>query len=126
MILDFSVLCSMMFGESFDRVETSPRLEEKLSEFTENVHKIFTSTTRLMSFPPKLAEALNLKRWTDFEENVNLVLQLGNGIFDEFLEESPCNDGLVLKMKEVDMSHDMIKRIFVDLIVAAGDTVSFR
>lgn len=115
-----------MFGESFDQIETNSRLEKKLSEFTENVHKIFTSTTRLMSFPPKLAESLNLKRWTDFEENVNLVLQLGNGIVDEFLKESTCDDGLVLKMKEVNMSLDMIKRIFVDLIVAAGDTVSYR
>ncbi|KAL5285479.1 CYP315A1 family protein [Megaselia abdita] len=120
-----NVLCSIMFGESFDRIDSNPRLEAKLSEFTDNVHKIFTSTTRLMSFPPKLAEALNLKRWTDFEENVDLVLQLGNGIVDEFLKESPCDDGLVLKMKEVDMSLDMIKRIFVDLIIAAGDTTAF-
>lgn len=121
----FPVLCSIMFGESFDQVENSPHLEEKLSEFTENVHEIFNSTTKLMNFPPKLAESLNLKRWTNFEENVTLVLQLGNGIVDEFLKSSPCDDGLALRMKEAGMSLDMIKRIFVDLIAAAGDTVSF-
>lgn len=111
-----------MFGPSFDQIDTNAELEVKLCKFTDNVHKIFTSTTSLMSFPPKLAESLNLKRWTDFEENVSLVLNLGNEIFDEFVQGS-TDEGLVLKMKEVDMPLEMIRRIFVDLIIAAGDTV---
>lgn len=114
-----------MFGDSFDQIESNSQLEQRLSEFSDNVHKIFTNTTHLSSFPPKLAKLFNMKIWTDFESNVSLVLEQGNGIVDEIFEASSCDDGLVLRMKEAGMSLNIIKRIFVDLIIAAGDTVSF-
>lgn len=122
------VVCSVMFGYKTDSV-SNLKLTERINEFANNVHKIFENSANLMSFPPKLAKILRLKIWTQFEEDVTAVLKMGNEIIDmEIDQKNDSNsheDGLFVKMRSAGMSLEVIKRIFVDLIIAAGDTTAF-
>ena len=122
------VVCSIMFG-SF--ATSSPQIEAHLNAFTHIVHKIFENSVKLMNFPPQLAKLLGLGMWQDFERNVAEVLQQGSQIIDMFLElskEEEDYDGkanaLFYMLHDAEMDTAMIKRIFVDLVIAAGDTVS--
>lgn len=114
-----------MFG-SF--ATTSPEIVQALNSFTFLVHKIFVNSAVLMNIPPQLAKILNLKIWKDFEANVEKVLKEGSAIIDMFVSlSSEENDydaeALFFKLQEAEMDYAMIKRIFVDLVIAAGDTV---
>lgn len=111
-----------MFGNSY---LYDPSLQLALENFSKVVHKIFENSSALMNFPPKLAKLLNLRLWSEFEANVTKVLQQGNDIIDEFMKQSTSeDDGLYAKLKEAEVPLLVIKRIFVDLVIAAGDTVS--
>lgn len=103
--------------------ETFQNLIEK---FTQNVHRIFEHSAPLMSISPVLARRLGLKIWTQFEQSVSQTLLLANEICDIALATSSSSNSdncMLLKMQELGMTSDMIKRIFVDLLIAAGDTV---
>ncbi|XP_055374988.1 cytochrome P450 315a1, mitochondrial [Condylostylus longicornis] len=118
------VLTSIMFGISISNSSSEDLLNE-IEIFSKNVNKIFESSSSLMNFPPKLAEILKLKIWTDFETNVTNVLEMGNKIIDKSVSEFGYGNGLLSKMIECKISKDDIKRIFVDLIIAAGDTTAY-
>lgn len=111
-----------MFGETSDLEIYDIHLA--VDEFSDIVHKIFESSSPLMNFPPKLAKMLGLKIWREFENSVNQVLAKGGRVIDLFLERtSAYPGGLYEKLQESEVPLDMIKRIFVDLVIAAGDTV---
>lgn len=119
----YTVIMSIMFGnEHF----CNPDQEQSLDEFSSVVHKIFASSSVLMNIPPKIAKWLNLKSWREFKENVDEVLDKAYQIMDLYMSNKSTNsgDGLYWKLKEVELTDNMIKCIFVDLIIAAGDTVS--
>uniref|UniRef100_A0A1A9V720 Cytochrome P450 315a1, mitochondrial n=1 Tax=Glossina austeni TaxID=7395 RepID=A0A1A9V720_GLOAU len=118
-----NVIISVMFGNSY---LYDPSLQLALENFSKVVHKIFENSSALMNFPPKLAKLLNLRLWSEFEANVTKVLQQGNDIIDEFMKQSTNeDDGLYAKLKEAEVPLLVIKRIFVDLVIAAGDTTAF-
>ena len=110
-----------MFGDGFE--QATAELILKINQFSNNVHKIFETSANLMNFPPKLAQLFNMKIWHEFENSVTKVLEMGNDVIDSCIEEIGYGNGLLLMMKNCDMPIDDIKRIFVDLIIAAGDTV---
>lgn len=112
-----------MFGETSDL--ESLDVQMAVDDFSNIVHKIFESSSPLMNFPPKLAKMLGLKMWLEFEESVNQVLAKGYHVIDLFLERtSAYPGGLYEKLQDAEVPLEMIKRIFVDLVIAAGDTVS--
>lgn len=123
-----------MFGSVSLSNTNGMKIELALQEFSQIVHKIFECSALLMSFPPTLAKMLNLRMWHDFELNVKEVLCKGSEIIDLYvahnIEESKVvsssNDSAALfyRLQHVGMPLTMIKRIFVDLVIAAGDTVS--
>lgn len=94
-----------------------------IEEFTQVVHKIFKHSTALQTIPPKMADFLKIKAWTEFVSVVNRTLYLGNKIIDEAFENCPKNHGLLNQFKEMNISKEDINRLFTDLIIAAGDTV---
>lgn len=95
-----------------------------IEEFSEVVHKIFEYSVKLQTIPPQLADFLKIKAWTEFGRVVNRTLQLGNKIIDEAIEHCPRDsDGLMNQFKDKNIGKDDIKRLFTDLIIAAGDTV---
>ncbi|EDV92546.1 cytochrome P450 315a1, mitochondrial [Drosophila grimshawi] len=122
------VLCGIMFGSS---VLTCPKMQSSLNEFTQIVHKVFEHSSRLMNFPPKLAQLLRLRIWSDFESNVGEVLQQGEAIIELCIKsqleqpQSEQEEALYHKLQAAAVPIEMIRRIFVDLVIAAGDTTAF-
>ncbi|XP_065354966.1 cytochrome P450 315a1, mitochondrial [Calliphora vicina] len=118
------VIISVMFGETSDLEILD--IQQAVDDFSNIVHKIFESSSPLMNFPPKVAKMLGLKMWLEFEESVNEVLIKGYHVIDLFLERtSAYPGGLYEKLKEAEVPLEMIKRIFVDLVIAAGDTTAY-
>lgn len=112
-----------MFGDTSDL--QSRDIQMAVEDFSNNVHKIFESSSPLMNFPPKLAKLLGMKIWHQFAESVDQVLAKGYSVVDKFLDlTSFYPGGLFEKLTDAEVPLEMIKRIFVDLVIAAGDTVS--
>ncbi|KAH8294740.1 hypothetical protein KR018_002386, partial [Drosophila ironensis] len=122
------VLCCIMFGNS---VITSTEIQSALDEFTQIVHKVFEHSSRLMTFPPRLAQMLRLRIWRDFEANVDEVLREGAAIIDHCIRlqqlqvKQEQEEALYQRLQAAEVPDEMIKRIFVDLVIAAGDTTAF-
>ncbi|KAH8264539.1 hypothetical protein KR038_009695 [Drosophila bunnanda] len=123
------VLCCIMFGNS---VLTCPKIQSSLDYFTQIVHKVFEHSSRLMTFPPRLAQMLRLRIWRDFEVNVEEVLREGAAIIDHCIgvldldHQQPHEESaLFQRLQAAEVPGEMIKRIFVDLVIAAGDTTAF-
>lgn len=101
---------------------TNPELNQLLPEFTLIVQDIFESTAPLMTIPPAFAKKYNLRIWKQFEQSVSRTLEIANSIVNIGLKIN--GNGLLKEMQANKMSTEMIRRIFIDLIIAAGDTVS--
>lgn len=115
------VVTGVMLGETGQ----DDRLRPILDQFADTVESVFEHSAPLMTFPPALARKYNLRLWQRFEESVRLTLQLANAIVDIGLQrlQTSSRMGVIAEMTAMGMSADVIKRIFVDLIIAAGDTV---
>lgn len=101
------------------------RLSSLIVEFSETVEMVFEHSAPLMTFPPSLAKKWNLQIWQRFENSVTQTLNLANAIVDIGLQSinNQSRIGLIAEMHALGMQPEMIKRIFADLIIAAGDTV---
>lgn len=73
---------------------------------------------------PEIARRFHLNIWKKFESSVTDTLKIASDIIDYGLEQQQCG-GLLSEMKMLGMSTNMIKRLFIDLIIAAGDTTAF-
>lgn len=102
------------------------RLLPLVDKFCAKVETVFEHSAPLMTFPPTIAQKYNLKLWQRFESSVTETLTLANAIIDFGLLSDNRSNGLIAKMLESGMSPEDIKRIFIDLIMAAGDTVHFN
>lgn len=104
------------------------RLRPMLVEFSETVETVFEHSAPLMTFPPSLAKKYNLQIWQRFDTSVSRTLNLANAIVDIGLQNinKSSRMGLIAEMRALGMSPAVIKRIFVDLIIAAGDTVGLN
>ncbi|XP_017468612.1 PREDICTED: cytochrome P450 315a1, mitochondrial [Rhagoletis zephyria] len=133
------VVCTIMFGVS---AAEDVRMAATMDQFSRIVHRIFDTSSALMTFPPQLAKRLNMRIWRDFEESVEAVLKQGNILIEQFVDlpapmvnrlcekvGTECHDcggdALFQKLILAGMPLDMIKRIFVDLVIAAGDTTAY-
>ncbi|XP_023036365.1 cytochrome P450 315a1, mitochondrial isoform X2 [Drosophila willistoni] len=111
------VLCCIMFGTNVLRC---PKIQSILDEFTQIVHKVFEHSSRLMTFPPRLAQILRLRIWRDFERNVDEVLRQASFIIELCMrDQDDQEETLFHKLQSADVPGEMIKRIFVDLVIAA-------
>ncbi|CAD7093524.1 unnamed protein product [Hermetia illucens] len=117
------VILFVMFGDTYNNA--SPALLTKMEEFSKNIYRIFEDSSKLMTFPAKIAEFLNLDAWKQFETNVTTVLELGNQVMDQSMVEFSNGDGMLAMMLQHGMPADTAKRIILDLIIAAGDTTAF-
>lgn len=99
-------------------------LNQILPEFSSIVQDIFEHTAPLMTIPPAFAQKYKLKTWTKFENSVVKTLEIANKIVDIGIKIN--GNGLLKEMQANKMSTEIIRRIFIDLIIAAGDTVSLH
>lgn len=116
------VLIRIMFGHISGKIiaDAAPLI----GEFAATVQNVFEDTVPFMSLSAQLARKFNLKIWTKFESSVDRTLSIASQIIDYGMAQGKC-DGLLNDMVQLGMSDEMIKRIFIDLIIAAGDTTAF-
>lgn len=76
-----------------------------------------------MSFPPLLAKQLGLRVWTQYVETASAILSMANRLVELSFKHSINEPCLVAGMAQRGMDKNVIKRVFADLIIAAGDTV---
>lgn len=116
-------MMNLMLGPS--HVNKSAELQDLIDRFAQDVHLIFKYSAQMFIAPPKLLKLIRSKSWTQFVEVVNRTLALGHQITNYCLDHVDLRGGFLEKMQDAQMGREYINRIFVDLIIAAGDTTAF-
>ncbi|XP_063705555.1 cytochrome P450 315a1, mitochondrial [Culicoides brevitarsis] len=114
------VVINVLLGTSNDNIIP----QTLIKEFGEVVHKIFEYSVPLQAMSPlDFPESVE---WEKFAKVTSRTLELGNQIIDKAIENCPLNnEGLLNQFKEQGIAKEDMRRLFTDLIVAAGDTTSF-
>lgn len=131
------VLMGIIFGNATARMMCI-ELRETIDHFAEIVQKVFEDTVPFSSISPELARNMRLPIWKNFETSVTDTLKIADEIIAYGLNKhqqqrqqqskqkhTQCDDGLLAEMDCLNMTTEMIRRIFIDLIIAAGDTTAF-
>ncbi|CAH1638272.1 unnamed protein product [Spodoptera littoralis] len=122
--LSIDVIISVMLGSSIFH-KFSVHSDALLTAFAEEVKKIFQTTTKLYGWPVNMCQKMNLKVWRDFKKSVDISLFLANKIVEEMINNKQPKDGLINLLIEENLKPEIIKRIIVDFVIAAGDTTSY-
>ncbi|XP_058064126.1 cytochrome P450 315a1, mitochondrial isoform X1 [Anopheles bellator] len=117
------VVLSVMLGTSFQQCQKSKVFRDLVDEFSKEVYKIFRCSAELMNIPPGIAERMNLRSWKEFEEIIPKTVKLATSIIEFGTQHTNQDDGLLHMMARMDQS--LMMRIFVDFVIAAGDTTAF-
>uniref|UniRef100_A0A182QLY6 Cytochrome P450 n=1 Tax=Anopheles farauti TaxID=69004 RepID=A0A182QLY6_9DIPT len=120
------VVLSVMLGETFAKCQQSAEFRALVERFSNVVYDIFRCSSELMNIPPALADRLNVQPWQQFEKVVPETIRLATAIIDHGMEHSrqETQDGL-LKLMVQKLDKSVMMRIFIDFIIAAGDTTAF-
>ncbi|KAI5637274.1 cytochrome p450 domain-containing protein [Phthorimaea operculella] len=122
--LSTDVIINVLLGTESSLTKTK-HYEELLSRFSEEVKKIFQTTTKLYGLPVHWLQRLNTKQWREFKECVDLSLKLAHKIVEEMLSVQSETNGLVRKLYSEGMSDALVQRIAADFVIAAGDTSTY-
>ncbi|XP_049873126.1 cytochrome P450 315a1, mitochondrial [Pectinophora gossypiella] len=122
--LSTDVIINILLG-SKSSIKIDKHYEELLALFSETVKNIFSTTTKLYGLPVNWIQCLNLKSWRDFKDSVDLSLFLAQKLVSEIINKKHDSNGLVAKLCDENISHDMITRIIADFVIAAGDTSAY-
>uniref|UniRef100_A0A182N8F3 Cytochrome P450 n=1 Tax=Anopheles dirus TaxID=7168 RepID=A0A182N8F3_9DIPT len=120
------VVLSVMLGASFAKCQQSPDFRTLVERFSAVVYDIFRCSSELMNIPPALADRLNVQPWQQFEKVVPETIRLATAIIEHGMEHSrqDAPDGL-LELMVQKLDKPVMMRIFIDFIIAAGDTTAF-
>lgn len=121
------VLMGIMFGNVTARLMCT-ELREKIDYFAQIVQNVFEDTVPFASISPKFARRMRLSIWKNFEQNVTETLRIADEIIAFGLkrqQQQRHDDGLLAELDGFNMTVEMIRRVFIDLIIAAGDTTAF-
>lgn len=116
------IIMGVMFGNAASRIIAEQR--DAIEHLARSVHAVFDSSAPLAAIPPQLARRFNLKCWQTFENNVSDSLTIATRVIEHGMALGEA-DGLLRDMHGIQMSDELIKKIFIDLILAAGDTTAF-
>lgn len=118
------VIIGVMFGK--DSVRLFSEIKPTIEDFAKIVRDVFEDTLPLMTTSPQQAHKSNLDIWRKFEHSVGTSIKLANDIFDFGTRKNiEKEDGLLVDLKKRNVSIDIMKCLFVDLIMAAGDTTAY-
>uniref|UniRef100_A0A182SVM3 Cytochrome P450 n=1 Tax=Anopheles maculatus TaxID=74869 RepID=A0A182SVM3_9DIPT len=118
------VVLSVMLGTTFSECQQSAEFRELVQQFSAVVYDIFRCSSELMNIPPAIADRLNVQPWQQFEKVVPETIRLATAIIEFGIANSQSKDGL-LELMVQKLDKPLMMRIFVDFIIAAGDTTSF-
>uniref|UniRef100_A0A182J3M5 Uncharacterized protein n=1 Tax=Anopheles atroparvus TaxID=41427 RepID=A0A182J3M5_ANOAO len=115
------VVLSVMLGKSFEQCQASSEFRELVQQFSRVVYDIFKHSAELMNIPPTIADRLNVQAWQQFERVVPETIRLASEIIEFGIQHKHSNDGLLDLMTQK-LEKSLMMRIFIDFIIAAGDT----
>lgn len=118
------VLLATMFGVDVSR-NMYAKLGGQIDAFAEVVQHIFDDTVPLSHISPQTARTLRLNVWRKFEQSVTDTLAIAGSIIEYGCQQPHGDHSLLGAMKALGMSSAMIQRVFVDFVIAAGDTTAF-
>ncbi|CRL00351.1 CLUMA_CG013624, isoform A [Clunio marinus] len=119
----YSIL-NLMLGSSTHE-QSDREFDENVWKFVTSAKQIWTTSAKLLTIPPAIADKLHLKVWKDFEKTVHESISLSRKMISAFNDKNVFNcskDGLFMKLKSHNLSDEMMTQILSDLIFAAGDT----
>ncbi|XP_068633672.1 cytochrome P450 315a1, mitochondrial isoform X2 [Battus philenor] len=122
--LSTDVIINVLLGTNSSLSE-SKQYEDLISTFSQEVRKIFYTTTKLYGLPLGLCEMFNLKIWTDFKDSVDSSVFLAQKIVNEILLNRHETNGLIKKLSDDNVDDETIKKIAADFVIAAGDTTAY-
>lgn len=121
------VLLATMFGVNASR-DIYVKLGSQIDAFAEVVQHVFDDTVPLSSISPQTARKLRLGVWRKFEKSVTDTLAIAGAIIEYGCQQQHQLHGehsLLGEMRALGMTSEMIQRVFVDFVIAAGDTTAF-
>jgi ecdysteroid 2-hydroxylase len=100
-------------------------IEPKIVNLAEIIHSVFQTTAKLSLIPVSFASKYKIPRWRRFVESVDNALASADSLVVQLIQVSgPESNGLLPKLLQEEIEIQDVKRIIVDLILAAGDTTA--
>lgn len=109
-------LMHMMVGE-----QSTDILDPMIDIFATQIKQIFQTSAQLQFV--ELSERNS--SWIEFVKSVTETLDYARHIMNVVMNKMDLRLGMLGDMHELGMNRENIERIFVDLIIAAGDTTAF-
>lgn len=118
------MLVSILIGPNSYQL-WKPKLSQTLEDLGQVNQEVFLTTSKLSLIPTNLACKYNIPSWKRFEKAVKNALEGSSKLVETLLECYVFEGGLLKKLRDEHLDDEMIKRIVIDLVLAAGDTTSY-
>ncbi|XP_050429043.1 cytochrome P450 315a1, mitochondrial isoform X2 [Adelges cooleyi] len=120
--ISISFMVSYLVGGVFEKCKEE--VSNDINKLAYSVQQIFQSSVKFTIIPAKTAKLLKLGIWYDFVKAVDESINNANQLVSKLMEYK--GDGLLKSMSTIqDVSDNMIKRLVIDFILAAGDTTAY-
>ncbi|XP_025424784.1 cytochrome P450 315a1, mitochondrial isoform X2 [Sipha flava] len=121
--LSISFMVAHLVGRAYD--ECKMHVSNDVNCLAQSIQKVFQCTVKFTVIPAKTAKLLKLNIWNDFVCAVDSSIDSASNLVSKLLSYSG-GDGLLNSISNThDIPIDMIKRLIVDFIIAAGDTTAY-
>ncbi|XP_065205188.1 cytochrome P450 315a1, mitochondrial [Planococcus citri] len=124
--LSLIFMMSFVFGNRFH--ENTNIFLPRIHQLSDIVKDIFEYSVKLSMLPATLAMRLNLKIWNGFVNAVDQSVQITRELLHDAIQlyKEDINDESILQfLLKRNLGTDLIERILVDFILAAGDTTAY-
>ncbi|XP_014231427.1 cytochrome P450 315a1, mitochondrial [Trichogramma pretiosum] len=101
-----------------------PRVSSELGRLSRCLSGMFEHSVVLARLPATWAQRLGLPAWRGFVAKTDYSFETVERIVDE-MARCPETDGLLRRMMDSGVRGEMLNRIVIDLIFAAGDTTAY-
>ena len=116
------VLLATLVGSPWPAYRRS--ILQELEVLSSSLGRIFEHSVHLSRMSARLAMLARLPSWSGFVSTADYALNTASRLVDEMSTLKGTEDGLLAQMISSGIQKEDLQRIVVDLILAAGDTVS--
>ncbi|VVC28131.1 Cytochrome P450,Cytochrome P450, E-class, group I [Cinara cedri] len=120
--VSISFMVANLVGSVYEKCKH--HVSEDVNCLAQSIQKVFQCTVKFTFIPAKTAKLLKLKIWNDFIHAVENSIEYANNLVSKLMKYN--SDGLLNSIKNIpDIHNDMIKKLIIDFIIAAGDTSAY-
>lgn len=120
--LSISFMVAHLVGGVYDKYKND--ISNDVNCLAQCIQKVFQCTVKFTVIPANISKSLKLKIWNDFVLAVDNSIESANNLVSKLMSFN--GDGLLNSVLNVhDIPIDMVKRLIVDFIIAAGDTTAY-